>query len=141
MNLRSTLRVMIALSLLWLAPAAYAQAPLLAMALPSTKISNETDLRNVLVWNSPWEGRAAAPGRAYSYRTVFLVRRDTVVAEVVSYATNQRSDSVVTIRDGRLSWQDANGADVTVALADGGDLVGNAIQQNNNLPIVLKPRP
>lgn len=102
--------------------------------------ASETDLKNVLVWNSPWEGRAATPGNAYSYRTVFHARRDAVVAEVVSYATNQRSDSVVEIRDGRLTWQDAGGADVNVALADGGDLVGMAVQQNTRLPIVLKPR-
>lgn len=98
-------------------------------------------LRQALVWNSPWEGKATTPGQSYSYRTVFHLRRDAVVAEVISYATNQRSDSVVSIRDGHANWQDANGAEVNVALADGGNLVGTATSQSVALPIVLKPRP
>ena len=135
MKTTTLFRTIIAFATLCLAPAAFAQT-----TAPAGGQISETELRNTLVWNSPWEGRASAPGRAYSYRTVFHVRRDAVVAEVISYSTNQRSDSVVDIRDGRLSWQDANGADVSVALADGGDLIGTAMQQNTNVPIVLKPR-
>ncbi len=102
---------------------------------------SDRQIGELLVWNSPWEGRTSAPGRLYSYRTVFHIRRDAVVAEVLSYATNQRSDSVVDIRDGRLQWQDSNGADVSVALGATGDLVGTASSRSANLPIVLKPRP
>ena len=135
----STGRAMLALVLLWLAHAAPAQTVGGATSRPPA--GTDADLRDVLVWNSPWEGRGTAPGRAYSYRTVFHQRRDAVVAEVIAYATNQRTDSVVDIRDGRASWRDANGADVSVALAAGGNLVGTAVQQSNNLPIVLRPRP
>jgi hypothetical protein len=106
-----------------------------------TKTASEPELKQLLVWNSPWEGKAQAPGRLYSYRTVFHVRRDAIVAEVISYSTNQRSDSVVDIRDGHLKWQDSSGAEVNVALADGGELIGTATSQNAALPIVLKPRP
>ena len=138
MNIHSAVATIVALIPLWLTPAASAQT--MAPSAGAAKQVSEAELKNLLVWNSPWEGRAAAPGRAYSYRTVFHVRRDAVVAEVISYATNQRADSVVDFRDGRLSWQDSNGADVTVALADGGNLVGTAMQQNTSLPIVLRPR-
>lgn len=102
---------------------------------------SEQDIRNVLIWNSPWEGRTSTPGRLYSYRTIFVVRRDALVAEVLSYSTNQRADSVVNIRDGHLNWQDSNGAEVNVALGELGDLVGTARSHNADLPIVLKPRP
>src|SRR5688500_15457666 len=117
MKIRSIVAALAAFAPLWLPQAAYAQAIVVATA-PGVAQITEADLKNLLVWNSPWEGRATAPGRAYSYRTVFHVRRDAVVAEVISYATNQRADSVVDFRDGRLTWQDSNGADVTVALAD-----------------------
>ncbi|HEV7801885.1 MAG TPA: hypothetical protein VGP15_12480, partial [Burkholderiales bacterium] len=101
----------------------------------------ENEIRELLVWNSPWEGRAAVPGRLYSYRTIFHIRRDEVIAEVMSYATNQRSDSVVEIRNGRLQWQDSNGADVSVAVGDTGELTGTVSSRSANLPIILKPRP
>jgi hypothetical protein len=140
MKIHSTVAAIVALLPLWLSQAAFAQAPMVATAAGAKQVT-EADLKNLLVWNSPWEGRATAPGRAYSYRTVFHVRRDAVVAEVISYATNQRADSVVDFRDGQLNWQDSNGADVTVALADGGNLVGTAMHQNTTVPIVLKPRP
>lgn len=139
MDIHSTTRTVLALVLLGLAHAASAQTLVGAASIPAP--DSDADLRNVLVWNSPWEGRGTAPGRGYSYRTVFHQRRDAVVAEVIAYATNQRTDSVVDIRDGRASWRDANGADVSVALAAGGNLVGTAVQQSNNLPIVLRPRP
>ncbi len=98
-------------------------------------------LKDTLVWNSPWEGRGATPGRLYSYRTIFHSRRDAMVAEVISYATNQRSDSVVDIRNGRLTWQDSNGANVSVAMSDAGELAGTATSKSATVPIVLKPRP
>lgn len=140
MYIRSLVAALAASVPLWLSQAAYSQATTVATASGAAQVT-EADLTKLLVWNSPWEGRATAPGRAYSYRTVFHVRRDAVVAEVINYATNQRADSVVDIRDGRLSWQDSNGADVTVALADGGNLVGTAKQQNSAIPILLRPRP
>jgi hypothetical protein len=115
--------------------AAHAQAP----TKPAAAL-NEQELREVLVWNSPWEGRSVTPGQLYSYRTTFRARRDTLLAEMVAYATNQRADSVVTIQEGRLTWQDANGAEVSVSLADAGDLVGSARSRDANLAIVLEPR-
>jgi hypothetical protein len=123
--------IIIALS----AGVAHAQAP----NKPAASLT-ESELREVLVWNSPWEGTAAAPGKLYSYRTTFRARRDMLFAEVVSYSTNQRADSVVTMQNGRLTWQDSNGADITVTLADAGELVGTASTGAASLPIVLKPR-
>ena len=113
----------------------HAQAPVK----PPSALS-ESELKEMLVWNSPWEGRASAPGKLYSYRTTFRTRRDLLVVEVLSYSTNQRSDSVVTLQNGRLTWQDSNGADVSVALADAGDLVGTASREGAELAIVLTPR-
>jgi len=110
-----------------------------ALGKPAASLT-ESELREVLVWNSPWEGMATAPGKPYSYRTTFRARRDTLLAEVVSYSTNQRADSVVTMQNGRLTWQDSNGADVTVSLADAGELVGTASSKEASVPIVLKPR-
>ena len=115
--------------------AAHAQAP----AKPVASLT-ESELKDVLVWNSPWEGKAASPGQFYSYRTTFRARRDTLLAEVVSYSTNQRADSVATVQNGRITWQDSNGADVSVSLADAGDLVGVASSRETKLPIVLTPR-
>ena len=131
MNLRPALLVITALA----AFAAQAQAP----TKPPAALS-DNELREVLVWNSPWESRAAAPGHSYSYRTTFRARRDVLLAEVINYATNQRADSVVTVQDGRLTWQDSNGGDVSVSLADAGELVGTASSREARVPIVLKPR-
>ena len=60
---------------------------------------------------------------------------------MTSLSTNQRSDSVVNIKDGALNWQDSNGAEVNVAPAPSGELVGTAKTRELNLPIILKPRP
>ena len=117
------------------AGSAHAQAP---NKPPSALTDHE--LRDVLIWNSPWEGRGVLAGTNYSYRTTFRARRDTLLVEVVSYATNQRADSVVTMQNGRLTWQDSNGADVMVSLADAGELVGTASLREATMPIVLKPR-
>lgn len=114
--------------------------PRLASAQGATKVLSEAQMRELLVWSSPWEGRANPP-QLYSYRTVFRVRRDGLVAETVSYSTNQRSNSVVTVQDGRLSWQDSNGADVNVGVTESGDLVGTAVAAGAKLEIVFKPRP
>ena len=111
-----------------------------AAAQESAKVLPEPQLRELLIWNSPWEGRASPP-HVYSYRTVFRVRSNAIVADTVSYATNQRSSSVVNVQDGRLSWQDSNGADVNVGVAATGELVGTASSKSANLPIFFKPRP
>lgn len=100
---------------------------------------NEQDLRELLIWSSPWQGRSARPPGLYSYRMVFRQRRDVLIAEVTSLSTHQRSDSVVTIREGALNWQDSNGAEVNVAMGTAGELVGTAKSQEAQLPIILKP--
>ncbi len=99
----------------------------------------DDDLRSLLIWSSPWEGRANPP-QAYSYRAVFRQRRDALIAETTSYTTNQRSDSVVSVSGGRVNWQDSNGAEVNVAPAETGELVGTASSQSGNLSITFKPR-
>ena len=114
--------------------------PGLASAQGAGKALTEGQLRELLVWNSPWEGKANPP-QLYSFRTVFRAQREGLVAETVSYATNQRSNSVVTVKDGRLTWQDSNGADVNVAVAESGDLVGTADSAGAKLQVVFKPRP
>ena len=80
---------------------------------------------------------AGDPPQLYSFRTVFRERRDGLIAETVSYATNQRSNSVVSVAGGRVNWQDSTGAEVSVAPAETGELVGTA----GNLQIAFKPRP
>jgi len=126
--------IVAAAAVLWVsaAPAALAQSP------AKGPVSDQ-DLRTMLIWNSPWEGRALPP-QLYSYRTVFRERRDALVAETVSYATNQRSDSVVSVSGGRVNWQDSNGAEVSVAPGDSGELVGTATSSTANLSIQFKPR-
>jgi hypothetical protein len=138
MHIRSTVCGILASIALCMTAIAGAQTTL---AGPVKAPLTENEIRELLVWNSPWEGRAAVPGRLYSYRTIFHIRRDEVIAEVMSYATNQRSDSVVEIRNGRLQWQDSNGADVSVAVGDTGELTGTVSSRSANLPIILKPRP
>jgi hypothetical protein len=134
MNTRLAFCVLLATCSL-LPAAVQAQAP----AKPAATLT-ENELREVLVWNSPWEGHAAAASQLYSYRTTFRAGRDNLLVQIVNYATNQRSDSVVTLQDGRLVWQDSDGADVSVSLVDAGDLVGTASSRNASLAIVLKPR-
>jgi hypothetical protein len=121
-------------AVLWLAGA----QPVLAQSAASGPLTDD-DLRSLLVWSSPWEGRAKPP-EAYSYRTVFRQRRDALIAETTSYTTNQRSDSVVSVAGGRVNWQDSNGAEVNVAPAETGDLVGTATSPGRNLSITFKPR-
>ena len=107
---------------------------------PAQPPATEEALKETLVWNSPWEGRATNPPGIYSYRHVFRQRREALIAEVISLSTNQRSDSVVSIRDGTLNWVDSNGAEVNVALGASGELVGTAKSGGGTLPIALKPR-
>ena len=102
---------------------------------------NEAELKELLIWNSPWEGRSTTPPGLYSYRHIFRQRRDALVAEVTSLSTNQRSDSVVVIRNGALNWQDSNGADVNVSPSPSGELVGTAKSHDLQVPIILRPRP
>ena len=135
MSLPAIITASAAILILCGAAAAHAQAP----NKPPSALT-ESELKEVLVWNSPWEGRGAALHQPYSYRTTFRARRDTLLAEVLSYSTNQRADSVVTLHNGRLTWQDSNGADVSVSLADAGDLVGTASSRGAEVPIVLRPR-
>ena len=132
MNMLSTICAACALA------AAFAAAPAAAQG---GERASEHQLREHLIWNSPWEGRSLAPPSQYSYRTVFRPRRDALVAEVTSYSTHQKADSVVTIADGRAHWHDSNGAAVSVAINNSGELVGNAKSRSNDLPIALKPRP
>ena len=65
----------------------------------------------------------------------------TEATETISYATNQRSASVVTLHDGRIAWQDSNGAEVNVTVGESGDLRGTAVSADQTLQIVFKPRP
>lgn len=114
-------------------------APASAQATPRPAMSDQ-DLRNHLIWNSPWEGRAAPPN-LYSYRTVFRAQRETLIAEVLSYSTSQQANSVVNLSGGNLVWQDSGGAEVHVLVGESGELVGTARARENSVPIVLKPRP
>src|SRR5687767_5067523 len=98
---------------------------------------SEQDLRNHLIWNSPWEGRASTPPQLYSYRTVFRAQRETLIAQVTSYATHQQANSVVHFSDAGMSWQDSGGAEVNVLMGASGDLVGTARSRESSLPIIL----
>lgn len=135
MSLAAIIKANAAILILCSGGAVLAQSP----SKPPSALT-ESELKEVLVWNSPWEGRGMALNQPYSYRTTFRARRDALLAEVVSYSTNQRADSVVTLQNGRLTWQDSNGADVSVTLADAGDLVGTASSRGAEVPIVLRPR-
>ena len=111
-----------------------------AAAQAPAKTATDEDVRNLLVWNSPWEGRATPP-HTYSFRTVFRVRRDSLIAETLRYSTNQRSDGIVSIAGGQVKWEDSDGAEVTVSLGTTGELVGTAKSSTASVPISFKPRP
>lgn len=102
---------------------------------------NDDALKEALVWNSPWSGRSTKPPALYSYRVIFRQRRDSLIAEVTSLSTNQRSDSVVTVRDGTVSWLDSGGAEVSVTMGASEELVGTARNAEQQMAIALKPRP
>ena len=132
MFVRAAFIAMLALCALAAAPVAWAQG--------AAKPLDEKDLKEILIWNSPWEGRSSHPPGLYSYRHVFRQRRDVLIAEVTSLSTNQRSNSVVYFKDGALNWQDSDGAEVNVALGASGELIGTAKSREADVPIVLKPR-
>ena len=123
-----------------ISPLAYGQAAAGPSSGKAASSLSEKDVKELLVWNSPWEGRATGPTESYSYRTTFVMRRDELVAQVVRYATNERGDSVVSIREGRAHWQDPAGAEVSVAVEGVGELVGTATSRSTNYSVVFKPR-
>lgn len=45
------------------------------------------------------------------------------------------------MHEGRVAWEDTNGAEVVVAVEDGGRLVGTAVSKTTNYAVVFKPRP
>lgn len=100
----------------------------------------EEELKTLLIWSSPWQGRSLNPPGLYSYRTVFRQRRDALIAEVTSLSTNQQATSVVSIKDGAVNWFDSNGAEVNVSVSTSGELVGTAVLQGGPVPVALKPR-
>lgn len=105
------------------------------------RLMTEQEIRDLLVWNSPWDSKSATPGQIYSYRTTFVMRRDELVAEVIRYATSERGDSIVNLQEGRVTWKDTTGADIAVLVEDSGELVGTAISKTTSLKVVFKPRP
>ena len=116
-----------------------AHAALAQTNAPQPALTDE-QVRERLVFNSPWESRATTPGHVYRYRTHFVLRGSELVAQVMRYATNEQGDSVVTVSDGRLAWQDTDGGKVTVAFR-GEELVGTAASKTGNLNVVFRPRP
>ena len=140
MDMRSVAAAMVVILSVFISATAFAQGGPGAMPKPPRAMS-EQELRDFLVWNSPWDSRTATPGQIYSYRTVFVVRRNELIAEVMRYSNNERGDSVVNVKEGRVIWQDSSGGNVTVALDDVGDLVGTATSPSTNVSIVFKPRP
>ena len=72
MSARAALIAMLALCALAAAPVASAQG--------AAKPLDENDLKEILIWNSPWEGHSTHPPTLYSYRHVFRQRRDVLIA-------------------------------------------------------------
>ena len=140
MNRRSIAGAMVFVLSLLAATTAFAQAGPPVKAQPPRTLS-EQELRDFLVWNSPWESRTATPGQIYSYRTVFVIRRNELIAEVMRYSNNERGDSVVNLKEGRVVWQDSSGGDVAVSLDEIGDLVGTASSRSTNVSVIFRPRP
>ena len=101
---------------------------------------SEREIREILVWNSPWESRSTSPGQVYRYRTHFVVRGGELVAQVLRYATSEQGDSVVSVKEGRVIWQDTSGAEVAVAI-EGQELVGTANSKTSSFNVLFKPRP
>ena len=140
MKIQSIAGAMVVILSVLISATAFAQRDPGALPKPPRALS-EQELRDFLVWNSPWDSRTASPGEIYSYRTVFVVRRNELVAEVMRYSNNERGDSVVNVKEGRVIWQDSSGGDVTVALDAIGELVGTATSKTTNVSVVFKPRP
>ena len=140
MNSRSIAGAMVFVLSLFAGTTAFAQAGPPVTTKPPRTLS-EQELRDFLVWNSPWESRTETPGQIYSYRTVFVIRRNELIAEVLRYSNNERGDSVVNLKEGRVIWQDSSGGDVAVSLDEVGDLVGTASSRSTNVAVIFKPRP
>ena len=100
----------------------------------------DQEIRDLLVFNSPWESSSTTPGQLYRYRTTFVMRGNDIVAQVMRYATNEQGDSIVTLKEGRVVWQDTAGADVSVAV-EGQELVGSAVSKTSNHTIRFRARP
>jgi len=120
-------------------PVAYAQTGAPPASKPASVLTDQ-ELRNLLVWNSPWEGSASNSKETIGYRTTFVMRRDELIATVIRYSNNERGDSVVNIREGRVNWQDAAGAEVNVSVEGTGELVGTATSKTTTYAVVFKPR-
>ena len=120
-------------------PVAYAQTGGPPASKPGAALT-EQELKDLLVWNSPWEGKATNANETISYRATFALKRGELIATVVRYSNNERGDSVVNIREGRANWQDPGGAEVNVSVDGAGELVGTATSKTNNYAIVFKPR-
>lgn len=135
MSLRHATSILFFLTALLALPLAYAQS-----SAPRGRALSEQEIREVLVWNSPWESRASTPGQVYRYRTHFVMRGGELVAQVMRYATSEQGDSVVSVKEGRVVWQDTSGADVAVAV-EGEELVGTARSATTSYSVVFKPRP
>ena len=141
MQMRPVVAAIAVILSIFISTTAFPQSRAPATPKPPRAMS-EQEVRDFLVWNSPWESRTATPGQIYSYRTVFVVRRNELIAEVIRYSNNERGDSVVNVKEGRVLWQDSSGGNVTVALDDIGELVGvAATSPTTNVAVVFKPRP
>jgi hypothetical protein len=136
---RSWARAVGAIALIVALPAAYAQTAGPPASKPPSTLTDQ-ELKSLLIWNSPWEGRASNSSETISYRTTFAIRRDELIATVIRYSNSERGDSVVTIKEGRVNWQDTVGAEVSVTIEGAGDLVGTATSRTTNYAVVFKPR-
>jgi hypothetical protein len=141
MGMRSVTAATVVILSVFFSTTALAQGSAPATAKPPARVMSEQEVRDFLVWNSPWDSRTATPGQIYSYRTVFVIRRNELVAEVMRYSNNERGDSVVNVKEGRVVWQDSSGGSVTVAVDAVGELVGTATSASTNVAVVFKPRP
>ena len=127
-----------AIVLVLIPPVAWAQAG--APANPA-KVLSEAEIRELLIWNSPWDSKSTKPGEPYSFRTTFVMRRGELFAQVTRYSTNESGDSLVTVSEGRAQWQDSSGGEVSVAVDQVGDLVGTAKSKTTNYSVIFKSRP
>jgi hypothetical protein len=119
---------------LLISPMAFAQAG-------APKVLTDHEIRELLVWNSPWESRALTSNSPYSFRTIFVIRRGELVAQVMRYSTGEMGDSVVDIKEGRAHWQDSSGNEITVSVDHVGELVGTATSKTTKYSIAFKQQP
>ena len=121
-----------------ISPVAWAQAG--APANPA-KVLSEAEIRDLLIFNSPWDSKSTMSGEPYSFRTHFVMRRGELLAQVTRYSNNETGDSIVIVREGRVQWQDSSGGEVSVAVDHVGDLVGTAKSRTTNFSVIFKARP